>query len=235
MTPASRLLLEVIATSPEDARAAQEGGADRLELVADLPRGGMTPPESMIEGVLTAVRLPVRVMLRETESHEVESRAVRDRLLAGAVRLAALPLDGIVVGATVGGRVDAAFLRELLDAARHAATFHRAFEALDDPESGLQALLGLGRVDRVLTSGGAGSWTERAARLVRWAEVGGPSLRILVGGGVTLEALDDVAALPGIHEVHVGRAAREPADDRAPVSAGRVAALVSRLQAPGGA
>lgn len=36
-------LLEVIALGAEDAQRAQEGGADRLELVADMASDGLTP------------------------------------------------------------------------------------------------------------------------------------------------------------------------------------------------
>jgi copper homeostasis protein len=38
------MLLEVIVLSVEDARAAEEGGADRLEVVRDIHLGGLTPP-----------------------------------------------------------------------------------------------------------------------------------------------------------------------------------------------
>ena len=38
------MLLEVIATSLDDALAAEDGGAGRLEIVHDLERGGLTPP-----------------------------------------------------------------------------------------------------------------------------------------------------------------------------------------------
>ena len=69
--------LEVIATSADDAVAAEEGGADRLELVTDLARGGMTPSLDVLDGVLAAVKVPVRVMLRESEAHEVSDPATR--------------------------------------------------------------------------------------------------------------------------------------------------------------
>ena len=63
------MLLEIIAETVEDAREAEQGGAGRIELVRDLDRGGLTPPP-LIEAVLKAVRIPVRVMVRESESFE---------------------------------------------------------------------------------------------------------------------------------------------------------------------
>jgi hypothetical protein len=41
--------------------------------------------------------------------------------------------------------------------------------------------------------------------------------------------LPDIAAIPGIREVHVGRAARTPESDVAPVDARAVASLVAQL------
>ena len=41
--------------------------------------------------------------------------------------------------------------------------------------------------------------------------------------------LPDIAAIPGIREVHVGRAARTPESDTAPVDPRAVASLVAQL------
>jgi copper homeostasis protein CutC len=60
--------LEVIVTTVDEAIEAEAGGADRLELVRALDVGGLTPEISIARGVLAAVRIPVRVMVRE-EAH----------------------------------------------------------------------------------------------------------------------------------------------------------------------
>ena len=60
--------LEVIACSVEDAVAAERGGADRLELISHYEVGGLTPPLELVQDVLAAVSIPVRVILREDES-----------------------------------------------------------------------------------------------------------------------------------------------------------------------
>jgi copper homeostasis protein len=58
------VLLEVPVASVEDALAAQEGGADRLELNAALSLGGLTPSLGTLIEVKAAVALPVLVMIR---------------------------------------------------------------------------------------------------------------------------------------------------------------------------
>src|SRR5512132_1383579 len=72
--------LEVIACSVSDAVEAQSGGAGRLEIVRDLASGGLTPPLELVQEILAAVTLPVRVMLREGNSYEVSGHIERERL-----------------------------------------------------------------------------------------------------------------------------------------------------------
>ena len=53
-------LLEVIALTADDARAAEDGGADRLEVVADMAADGLTPDPDVVEAVRKATTLPLR-------------------------------------------------------------------------------------------------------------------------------------------------------------------------------
>lgn len=57
-------LLEVIAVNAADARAAEAGGADRIELVCAMSEGGLTPSFGIIEQVVSSVSIPVYVMIR---------------------------------------------------------------------------------------------------------------------------------------------------------------------------
>ena len=227
----ARLALEVIATSLADAVAAEQGGADRLEVVVDLARGGMTPPLDLVDGILGRVRIPIRVMVRETEAHEIIDRALADRLVATAAAIASRPVGGFVFGAVRGGRVDVDLTKRVAEAAAgRPITFHRAFEDVTDQPAGLADLQSLPGIDRILTSGGPGDWPARADRLAALARQGGLRIGILVGGGVSSARLGDIVAIPGIREVHVGRAARTSEADAAPVDAGRVSSLIAQLE-----
>ncbi|NUP33473.1 MAG: copper homeostasis protein CutC, partial [Streptomycetaceae bacterium] len=78
-------LLEVVVLSAADARAAVRGGADRLELVADMSADGLTPPAAVWADVRDAVDVPVRVMIRRAAGF---ARGVPlDRLRADAAEL----------------------------------------------------------------------------------------------------------------------------------------------------
>lgn len=223
------LALEVIATSLDDALAAQHGGAARIELVTALERGGLTPPLALVERVMARVSLPVRVIVREAESHEVPDPHARRRLVEQARAIGQQGVDGLVFGALASGAIDQALLDAVSGAAGCPITFHRAFEDLRDPEEGLAILARHAAVDRVLCDGGAGTWVQRAQRLGAWSAVVGTGLLLLPGGGITDEALVALSRVPALREVHVGRLVREPSTPGGVVSAGRVATLVAHL------
>jgi copper homeostasis protein len=224
--------LEVIACSLEDALAAEAGGADRIELVRDLPSGGLTPPLDLIDAVLARVRIPVRVMVRETLSHVVSDPRDRTRLIGAALPLAQRPVAGIVCGAVADGKADIGLVQQVLQAGGgKPATFHRAFESIADSIAALSALGRVTGIDRVLTNGGEGEWAARLARLAEWAAACPPHLRILLGGGVTRDALETLPPIRGLHEIHVGRAVREPPTDEGQVVAWKVEAVATLLHA----
>ena len=157
------LALEVIATSLDDALAAEQGGAARIELVTSLERGGLTPSLAMVEAVLSHVGIPVRVMVRDAEPHEVPDPHVRRRLVDQARAIGQHGVDGLVFGALVDGRIDEALLDAVAGAAGRPITFHRAFEDLADHDEGLAILARHPAVDHVLCDGG--SWRLGGAGL----------------------------------------------------------------------
>jgi copper homeostasis protein len=224
-------LLEVIVTSVEDAREAEQGGAGRLELVRDLARDGFTPSLTLVSQVVSAVRTPVRVMVRETVGHDVRDPRVVAALRQAVREFTQLPIDGLVLGFLDTGRVDVSAVRSLLaEAHGRRATFHRAFEQVIDVQEGFAALESLGQIDRVLHSGGPGSWADRRARLSALAAAAGPHVGLIAGGGLTLDGLARLSGTWGLYEFHVGRAAREPATPDGAVHARLVSALVSVLR-----
>ena len=222
------MLLEVIVCSVRDAIEAERGGAGRLELVRELHRGGMTPSIDLVEAVLSAVTIPVRVMIREADGFDAGDARQVDHLADLARRFASIGVPGLVCGFLRDGRIDVAAMDAVVAACGSSRlTFHHAFDDLPDPVAALRHLERWPSVDRVLTTGGAGDWTRKAKRIREWAGVT-RSIGILAGGGMDIGALRILSAA-GQPEAHVGRAAREPATVEGAVTSVKVAELVKAV------
>src|SRR5262245_24544307 len=122
-------VLEVIVCTVADAIEAEKGGADRLEVISHFERGGLTPSLELVRAIQAAVRLPLRIMLRESDGYQVASDDEIERLCEAAREFAALGVDGVVLGFLRDGKVDSELTRYILDSAPGLnATFHRAFD-----------------------------------------------------------------------------------------------------------
>ena len=224
-------LLEVIAWSVVDAVEAERGGADRLEIVRDLRRGGLTPSFGLVEQIKQAVDLPLRIMLRESDGFETSDEAEIDRLCVAAERFASLEIDGFVLGFLKDGEVDIERTQRVLVCAPHVrATFHHAFEAASDKLRALSAIKQLPQVDRVLSHGGTDDLASRVQLLGEYEKAAAPELTILAGGGIDGDAIVKIRSETGIREFHVGRAARDRFAVEGAVQASLVRDLVQRLK-----
>src|SRR4051794_17484293 len=151
------MILEVIVQSAADARAATEGGADRLEVVRDIDRGGLTPLVSVVEAVAAATTLPLRVMIRENDGFELGAGEL-PALRRAAAAFVDAHADGIVIGFARDGEIVLDDLLRVVDGLPPVRiTFHRAFDSLRDPLAAIPRLAEIRNIDRILTSGGDGS------------------------------------------------------------------------------
>jgi copper homeostasis protein len=226
-----RTILEVIACSVADAVEAERGGASRLEVITEFESGGMTPPAWLVREILRSVKIPVRVMLRESEGYGVTGAAEAARLCGAARDFARLPVDGLVLGFSRGGEVDAELTSQLLSCApKLKATFHHAFEECVDPFGAIAVLKKLPQIDRILTAGGGGEWRQRLERLAGYERATRPEISVLVGGGVDAAVIRMLRGATSIREFHVGRAVRLPQTTQGDVDATRVAELARLLE-----
>jgi copper homeostasis protein len=197
------ILIEAAVESLDDALAAISGGADRLELCADLDAGGTTPAPARVAGVLARVNVPVLVMIRPRPGDFVYSRTELDRMRDDIAIALELGAAGVVLGALDrSGRVDVTATRALIASARgRAVTFHRAIDETPDVLRSIDALASLG-VERVLSSGAAPTALEGAATLARMVARAGDALRIVAGGGVRAHNAAAIVGRAQVREVH---------------------------------
>ncbi|AET88721.1 copper homeostasis protein CutC [Caballeronia cordobensis] len=227
-------LLEVIATTVSDARAAERGGADRLELITAMGEGGLTPSIGLIESVVDAVGIPVNVIVRphsrsfvyDADDYAVMLRDVRAIAKTGA--------NAIVAGMLrANGDIDTDGLARVIEAADGLPfTFHRAFDEARDLLAAFDTLLRFEAVTNVLTSGGRPSVLEGEATIARLVErAAGTRCTVLAGAGLTVDAVAPFVAATGVRAVHFGSGVRVDGKGLAPVDEGRVRRVRTLLDA----
>jgi copper homeostasis protein len=197
------ILIEAAVESLHDARAAIDGGADRLELCADLDAGGTTPSESLVREVLAEVEVPVLVMIRPRPGDFVYTRDELDCMRDDVSIALALGAAGVVLGTLdATGRVDPIALRDLLVVARGSpVTFHRAIDDTPDVLEAIDTLASLG-VARVLSSGAAPTALEGTDTLAAMVSRADGALQIVAGGGVRADNVATIVRRSGVREVH---------------------------------
>ncbi|MFC4907756.1 copper homeostasis protein CutC [Actinomadura gamaensis] len=217
-------LLEVIALTADDARAAAEGGADRLEVVADMAADGLTPDPRVVAEMRRVTSLPMRVMLRAAAGFRTSGPEL-ERLARAAGELAEAGADGFVLGF-----LDASDAIDSESSAKLAAalpgglpwTFHRALDHAADPSAGWTAVRALG-CDTVLTAGSARGVGSGLDVLSRRAAEGPESARLLMAGGGLRREHVAVLAAAGVPAFHVGTAVRRDGSWDAPLDPALVA------------
>lgn len=197
------VLVEACVEGLADAQAAARGGADRLELCADLAVGGTTPSADVIRAVKARVFIPVFVMARPRGGSFVYTADEIEQTHRDIEAIIGAGADGVVVGAlTPSNEIDVPTLREFVARAGGLpVTFHRAFDQVADPVRSLDTLVDAG-VQRVLTGGGQGTAIDGAAVLASLVERAGDRIVILAGGKVRGRNARDLIARTGVRELH---------------------------------
>ena len=148
------ILLEVCIDSISSAKAAKEGGANRLEVCSSLAGGGTTPSFGLVEHCAIDLEMPVMMMIRPHDGNFVYNKDDLDAMLTDIEVAKSIGAQGVVFGAlTPNLELDLAVTKTLVETADELeVTFHRAFDVVRDPLATLAKLEELG-VKRVLTSG----------------------------------------------------------------------------------
>ncbi|MDX3975681.1 copper homeostasis protein CutC [Shinella sp.] len=196
-------LIELCVEGIDGFLAAQDAGADRVELCASLVEGGLTPSLATIRAAVKAAKIPVHVIIRprggdflysdtEFATMAEDIRALRDEGVAG-----------VVIGClTPDGRIDEARTKVLVEAARPmSVTCHRAFDMTADAREALEALIRCG-VNRVLTSGQRDTAVEGIAILKSAHEQAAGRIVVMGCGALDAGNIQKVRDETGLTELH---------------------------------
>ena len=206
----SRYLLEIACNSAMSAVAAQQGGANRVELFENLEQGGTTPSSGNIAVAREHLQIPLFVLIRPRPGDFHYGALETEIMLRDIAHCRQLGCDGVVIGAlTADAEIDMPLCRELASAAGPMdITFHRAFDAVGDLPAALEQIADLG-IKRILSSGGHASAAEGSAVLASLAEQAGSRLALMAGAGLNAQNVADVARQTGCLQLHASAKARQ--------------------------
>ena len=204
-------IFEICANSVASCKAAQDGGADRVELCSGIPEGGTTPSFGMIRKAREAISIALNVIIRPRGGDFLYSSEELDEMINDIRAAKELGADGLVFGClTKEGNVDMEAMTMLMKAADGLpVTFHRAFDHSADPFKALEDIISLGCV-RILTSGCRPTAIEGSVLLEQLVKRAGDRIIIMPGCGVNESNIAEIARLSGAREFHFS--AREPVE-----------------------
>ena len=134
------MICEICVDSVAGVRAAQDAGAQRVELCADLLEGGITPSLGMIRQARKVAGIGLNVMIRPRGGDFLFNDDEFASMRADIETAKAEGANGVVIGLlTAAGEIEVGRMRELVALARPlSVTFHRAFDIAAEPFGALE-------------------------------------------------------------------------------------------------
>lgn len=196
-------ILEIVCFNPDSAIVAQNAGADRIELCADLKANGIWPGEDSVVFVRKNVRIGLFVMIRPRGGDFCYSEDEFELMKTEIDFCKKQQCDGVVFGILDKNRkVDKKRNTELVRFAQPLpCTFHRAFDQTENLFESMETVIGCG-FTRILTSGGKDNPVAGADMLKKLVNASKGRIIILPGGGVRSENISELKAIAGVTEFH---------------------------------
>ena len=173
---------------------AEANGTAQLELCGRLDLDGLTPDVEVVLEVLQMVTIPVKVMIRPVAGGFDYDTDVLGMMKSEIRKMRDLGVYGVVYGVTDNNRLNFDAIKELIEVSGILdVTIHKAIDACNDPLIEVETLNSLEIRLSVLSSGGAATATEGAAKLKEMIRITDPNIRIIAAGKITRQ---------NFHEVH---------------------------------
>ncbi len=193
MSKTKSVLLEICSFSLESSINAFNGNANRIELCGGFHEGGTTPSVGLIKQVLTAVSIPVYVMIRPRGGDFLYSKTEAKVMLEDIAMISELKPAGFVFGAlTDSGDLDIKLMKSLINETGNSPiTFHRAIDVCQNPQKIISQLIDLG-VENILTSGQkdkAINGKKMISDMVMWSK---GQINIMAGSGINIQNAQEI-------------------------------------------
>lgn len=198
-----KYLIEIATSDFLTTKSAVEGGADRIELCANLAEGGTTPSYAHIKKCREAFDVTLFPIIRPRGGDFLYTKDEFEIMKNDIKLCKELGCEGIVIGLlNMDGTIDMTRTSELVELAYPLeVTFHRAFDRCRDPFAALEELIGIG-CQRILTSGQKPTVSEGVDLIAELNKKADDRIIILPGSGVRKENIKMLAEKIGCTEFH---------------------------------
>jgi copper homeostasis protein len=198
-----KYIIEIATSDFVTTKSAVEGGADRIELCANLAEGGTTPSFGTIKQCLESFDVSLYPIIRPRGGGFLYTDEEFDVMLQDVKLCKQLNCDGVVIGLlNADGTIDVKRNSLLIEAAYPMGiTFHRAFDRCKDPFEALEQLIEIG-CERILTSGQQPSVVDGVGLVAELQQKADERIIIMPGSGVRKENIKMLAEKTGCVEFH---------------------------------
>jgi len=181
----SNTKLEIACFNLASVLIAQENGADRVELCADMEVGGTTPDLKTVQQSREKLTVDLYVMIRPRGGNFVYTDAEFQQMQADITALKQFNVDGFVFGILKEDKtINVEQNKVLVDLAKPIpCTFHRAFDEVANAFEALEEVIGCG-FKTILTSGQKPNVSEGMHRLAELVSKADNRIVIMPGGGL---------------------------------------------------
>jgi copper homeostasis protein len=195
--------LEVIGFDINGCIAAQNAGADRIELCASPSEGGTTPSYGLIKMAKDILTIDLYPIIRPRGGDFLYNNEEFDVIKSEIKVCKVFGCAGVVIGMLhSNGTVDKERGKQLVDLAYPLkVTFHRAFDRVVDVAKALEDIIEIG-CHRILTSGQKPTATEGAENIAALIKQANNRIIIMPGSGVRSDNILALKEKTGATEFH---------------------------------
>tara|TARA_B100000678_G_scaffold157702_1_gene131680 strand:+ start:214 stop:843 length:630 start_codon:yes stop_codon:yes gene_type:complete len=185
---------EACVESLDEALKAEEQGADRIELCADLSQDGITPERDVIRKAKEQLRIPIRVMIRPRGGDFVYTASEVNQMMQDIKFCKVIGVEGVVFGILKeNNKLD---LGRIAALAAHSSplkiVIHKAIDETPDILKATEGLTHINGISTILSSGGKATAKEGISILKKMIVVAGNKLEIMPAGRITIGNLDEM-------------------------------------------
>jgi copper homeostasis protein len=196
-------LLEICVFNVATAIAAEQAGANRIELCENYANGGTTPSYGYLRIIREKIHIPVFPMIRPRGGDYFHSADEIDIIRRDILLCKELGFEGVVFGLlNQDGTIDRENTARLVEAAYPMeVTFHRAFDRCSQPLEALETIIACG-CNRILTSGQEPKVTDGLGLVKQLVDQADGRIIIMPGSGLNSSNVAEIIARTEVTEVH---------------------------------